>query len=110
MFTGQLVIVVTYLVLTFSAIGISFTVILPFLRSLLTHWGGNVVGGLLTFFGISVFLRPIVMKKIHAQQVKQWRLNGAKRSLLFFYLNKRGRKSNRNLRQFTQLCPPEVTL
>lgn len=84
MFTGQLVIVVTYLVLTFSAIGISFTVILPFLRSLLTHWGGNVVGGLLTFFGISVFLRPIVMKKIHAQQVKQWRLNGAKRSLLFF--------------------------
>lgn len=87
MFTGQLVIVVTYLVLTFSAIGISFTVILPFLRSLLTHWGGNVVGGLLTFFGISVFLRPIVMKKIHAQQVKQWRLNGAKRSLLFFYLS-----------------------
>ena len=87
MFTGQLVIVVTYLVLTFSAIGISFTVILPFLRSLLTHWGGNIVGGLLTFFGISVFLRPIVMKKIHAQQVKQWRLNGAKRSLLFFYLS-----------------------
>ena len=87
MFTGQLVIVVTYLVLTFSAIGISFTVILPFLRSLLTHWGGNVVGGLLTFVGISVFLRPIVMKKIHAQQVKQWRLNGAKRSLLFFYLS-----------------------
>ena len=38
MFTGQLVIVVTYLVLTFSAIGISFTVILPFLRGLLTHW------------------------------------------------------------------------
>ena len=87
MFTGQLVIVVTYLVLTFSAIGISFTVILPFLRSLLTHWGGNVVGGLLTFVGISVFLRPIVMKKIHAQEVKQWRLNGAKRSLLFFYLS-----------------------
>ena len=87
MFTGQLVIVVTYLVLTFSAIGISFTVILPFLRSLLTHWGGNIVGGLLTFFGVSVFLRPIVMKKIHAQQVKQWRLNGAKRSLLFFYLS-----------------------
>lgn len=87
MFTGQLVIVVTYLVLTFSAIGISFTVILPFLRGLLTHWGGNIVGGLLTFFGVSVFLRPIVMKKIHAQQVKQWRLNGAKRSLLFFYLS-----------------------
>ena len=58
-----------YALLTSTIITFSFASMLPFWRSLLTHWPGNIVCGLITLGAISLFLRPIVMRKNHSQEV-----------------------------------------
>ncbi len=75
--------VAAYLTLSVATIGLSFALFLPLCRSLFTHWIGNAVCGLVTFFLIAPFLRAIVMRK-HRNAVKRelWQRNPINRVLL----------------------------
>lgn len=64
-FTAMFSQVVVFLTLTIAVIGLSFALLLPLSRSLLGHWAGNIVCGLITLFVVAPFLRAIVMRKNH---------------------------------------------
>lgn len=59
-----------YGVLIFATVVLSFSALLPVLRSLLTHWVGNAVTGLLTLWFVSVFVRPVVMRKHNSSSAR----------------------------------------
>lgn len=61
---------VAYSMLTIAVITFSFASMLPFCRSFFTHWPGNAVCGVVTLGVISLFLRPIVMRKNHSEEVR----------------------------------------
>jgi len=84
--TDLLMAVAAYGVLTVAAIGVSFSTVLHFTRGLFGHWPGNAVCGVLTLAAISLFLRPVVMKKLHSPEVKAWREAGRRGYLLCFRL------------------------
>lgn len=81
-----LVAVAAYGVLTIAALGVSLSTVLHFTRGLLGHWPGNAACGIVTLIVISLFLRPIVMKKMHSPEVKAWRDGGRTLHLLGFRL------------------------
>ena len=66
--------IVVYSVLSIAVIALSFTYLLPFLRSALPHWWANGVCGAITLIGIAPFLRAIVVRKNHSREFTQlWR-------------------------------------
>ena len=64
-------IVVIYSILSIAVIALMFTVALVPLRQMLPHWWANAVCGLATVLFISPFLRAMVMKKNHSEELKQ---------------------------------------
>lgn len=67
---------VIYSILSIAVIFIMLTFFLPFVRDLLVgwHWTANFICGLITVSAISPFLRAMVMKKNHSEEVKAlWR-------------------------------------
>lgn len=78
--------VVTYAVLSVALLAMSVAALQPLLQSVLGQPVGQVVGGVATFLGLSLFLRPLVMKKIHSPEVKQWRKERCKRLLVWVAL------------------------
>ncbi|MBR1644504.1 MAG: cation:proton antiporter [Bacteroidales bacterium] len=81
-----LVTTTAYVVLTSAAIGICFSTVLPFCRGILGHWPGNAVCGLVTLVAIAPFVRPIVMKKFHGDEVRHWRQTHSLQGLAGFGL------------------------
>lgn len=71
--SSLLVTTTAYFVLAWAAIGICFSTVLPFSRGVLGHWPGNIACGLVTLVAIAPFVRPIVTKKLHGDEVKYWR-------------------------------------
>ena len=61
---------VIYSILSSATIALMFTFFLPFVRHILPHWWANAVCGLLTVIIISPFLRAMVMKKNHSEELK----------------------------------------
>lgn len=69
-------ITVIYSILSGASIALMFTFFLPFVRQLLPHWWANAACGLLTLLFISPFLRAIMMKKNHSEELKAlWNSN-----------------------------------
>lgn len=62
--------VIAYSFLSVAVVTISFSVLLPLFRRLLTHWYGNALCGLVTLLLIAPFLRAIVMRKNHSDDFK----------------------------------------
>ena len=71
-----------YGVLIFATVVLSFSALLPVLRSLLTHWVGNAVTGLLTLWFVSVFVRPVVMRKHNSSSARALRTHFSGRLLV----------------------------
>ena len=71
-----------YGVLIFATVVLSFSALLPVLRSLLTHWVGNAVTGLLTLWFVSVFVRPVVMRKHNSSSARALRSHFSGRLLV----------------------------
>lgn len=69
-------------VLTFATLTICFSALLPALRKLLTHWPGNATAGLFTLLVISLFLRPIMIRKNNSEAAQSLRTTRSGRSLL----------------------------
>lgn len=65
--------VATYSVLVVALIAMSLATLLPLSRGFFGHWMGNTVCGLMTYASCAIFLRPIVMKKLHSSEVEEWR-------------------------------------
>lgn len=86
MLTGIMVTTSAYMVLTWAVIGIALSAFLPILRGLLGHWTGNIACGTITLLIISLFLRPIVTKKMHSPEVKYWKKEKKTIDLLLFRL------------------------
>ncbi|EXG77899.1 Kef-type K+ transport system, membrane component [Xylanibacter oryzae DSM 17970] len=61
---------VIYSILSSATIAIMFTFFLPFVRQILPHYWANAVCGLITILIISPFLRAMVMKKNHSEELK----------------------------------------
>lgn len=80
---------VIYSILSAATIAIMFSFFLPLSRKLLPgwnlHWYANAITGVLTVLIISPFLRSIVMKKNHSEEMKAlWSENRMNRPLLVF--------------------------
>ena len=79
-----------YSILSAAVIAVMFNFVLPPLRlastSLTgTHWAGNAVCGLATFLLIAPFLRAVIMKKNHSEEMKMlWTENHLNRLPLLF--------------------------
>ena len=59
-----------YAVLGIAVIVISLSTVLMFTRATFGHWTGNAVCGVLTLAAVSPFLRAIVMRKNHSEEVQ----------------------------------------
>ncbi|MDD7317474.1 MAG: cation:proton antiporter [Prevotella sp.] len=80
---------VVYGILSAATIAVMFTFVLPLARKLLPgwelHWYANAITGTLTVLLISPFLRSIVMKKNHSEEMKQlWSASRLNRFPLIF--------------------------
>ena len=75
---------IAYGMLTLAIITFSFASMLPFCRSLFTHWPGNAVCGVITLAVISIFLRPIVMRKNHSHEARFICSKGRLHTILFY--------------------------
>lgn len=73
---------ISYSILAIAAITLSLASLLPLCRTIFTHWPGNFVCGLLTLVVVSFFLRPIVIRKNHSEEMKFLRSNGIIHRLL----------------------------
>lgn len=74
-----------YSILSVAVIALMFTLFLPFIRQILTHWWANGVCGVLTVLFIAPFLRAMVMKKNHSEEFKAlWTENRLNRLPLLF--------------------------
>jgi len=63
-----------YSVLCIAILTIGLSSLLPLCRSLLGHWVGNAVCGVITFLVMSLFVRAIVMRKNHSEDFRSlWR-------------------------------------
>ena len=68
---GQILIyVVINSILSAAIIAIMYSFFLPFAQSLLPDWLSNILSATLTILLISPFLRTIIMKKNHSEEVK----------------------------------------
>ena len=79
-----------YSILSAAVIAVMFNFVLPPLRRASTsltgtHWAGNAVCGLVTFLLIAPFLRAVIMKKNHSEEMKMlWTENHLNRLPLLF--------------------------
>jgi CPA2 family monovalent cation:H+ antiporter-2 len=73
-----------YLTLCIAIISICLGSLLPLWRSLITHWPGNIVCGIITLAAIAPCIRPIVMRKNHSQQTIFIRQQGNLHTFLFW--------------------------
>lgn len=72
-----------YLTLSVALVSLSLASVLPLCRQIFTHWPGNIVCGIVTLLVVSLFLRPIVMRKNHSLEVRFLRRQGRLHGLLF---------------------------
>lgn len=84
MLTSQFIITGAYLVLSAAFVTISFSTVLPLSRGIFGHWAGNILSGIITYVGVSIFLRPIVTKKYFSPQVEEWRKEHSTLNLILF--------------------------
>lgn len=77
---------VSYLTLASAIILFSFSFLLPLCRHTFTHWPGNVLCGIVTFFLISPCVRPIVVRKNHSLEAHVIRRTSLFQALLFSFL------------------------
>lgn len=83
--TSMVVNTLIYGILSGAGTFLMLTFFLPISRSLLGHWPGNAVCGLLTIFLIAPLLRSMVMKKNHSEEFKVlWIENRINRLPLIF--------------------------
>ena len=76
-----------YSVLSIAIIVLSLSTLLMFTRATFGHWPGNAVCGVLTLAAVSPFLRAIVMRKNHSEEMKTVaRLGRNNKRLLRFLL------------------------
>lgn len=73
-----------YLTLCIAIISVCLGSLLPLFRSVLTHWPGNIVCGIITLCAIAPCIRPIVMRKNHSQQTIFIRQQGSLHTFLFW--------------------------
>lgn len=59
-----------YTILCVAILALLFVSVLLLCRQLFGHWPGNAVCGVLTLMLLSLFIRPIVMKKVHSIEAK----------------------------------------
>lgn len=59
----------SYCTICSAIILLSFSLLLPLSRQLLTHWPGNILCGLVTLAVVSPCIRPIVMRKNRSREV-----------------------------------------
>lgn len=65
---------IIYSFLCVAILTICLSSLLPLMRSMLGHWTGNAVCGIITFLIMSLFLRAIVMRKNHSEDFRSlWR-------------------------------------
>ncbi|MCF0199400.1 MAG: cation:proton antiporter [Bacteroidaceae bacterium] len=69
-------VLVIYGTLTIAVIELLFVSMLLVLREWLGHWAGNAVCGIVVLIMVSVFIRPIVMKKKNSIEAKFLRSQG----------------------------------
>lgn len=62
---------VAYVVLTVGVTALFLGFLLPLGRASVGYWAGNAVCGVLTVLVVSPFLRALVMKKNHSEEVKE---------------------------------------
>lgn len=74
-----------YYVLTLAAITLSLASLLPLCRSAFSHWPGNAICGIVTLMVISLFLRPIIMRKHHSVEARRMCRKGMKYRLFFYF-------------------------
>ena len=89
MLTQMTINTVVYSILSAASIAVMFTVVLPFVRSLLPgwelHWYANGVTGVLTVLVIAPFLRAMVMKKNRSPEFRAlWAESNRNRLPLLF--------------------------
>ena len=75
-----------YYVLTLAAITLSLASFLPFCRSVFTHWPGNAICGVVTLTLISLFLRPVIMRKHHSVEARRMCSRGKAYRIIFYVL------------------------
>ena len=75
-----------YHVLTLAAITLSLASFLPFCRSVFTHWPGNAICGVVTLTLISLFLRPVIMRKHHSVEARRMCSRGKAYRIIFYVL------------------------
>ena len=75
-----------YYVLTLAAITLSLASFLPFCRSVFTHWPGNAICGVVTLILISLFLRPVIMRKHHSVEARRMCSRGKAYRIIFYVL------------------------
>ena len=61
---------IIYITLCSAIMGASYSSLLPVSRQICGHWYGNMVCGVITILLLSPFIRPIVIKKNHSEEVK----------------------------------------
>ena len=74
-----------YGVLCVAILTVCLSSLLPMMQGLLGHWWGNLVTGVITLLGMSLFLRAIVMRKNHSDDFRAlWAENFYNRFPLLF--------------------------
>ena len=74
-----------YGVLCVAILTVCLSSLLPMMQGLLGHWWGNLVTGIITLLGMSLFLRAIVMRKNHSDDFRAlWAENFYNRFPLLF--------------------------
>jgi len=75
---------IAYGTLSMSVIRLLFVSLLLVCRKLFTHWPGNFVCGVLTLLLLSLFLRPIVMRKNNSMEAQYLRSRGGVDRMLYY--------------------------
>jgi len=85
--TDLLISTAAYFVVAAAVVAVSFSTFVPFFRGLIGQTAGNWLGAILALLAVSFFLRPIVMKKYHSSEVKQWRQSKNRGAMAGFYVS-----------------------
>lgn len=77
---------IAYGTLAMAVIRFLFVSLLDLSREAFSHWVGNAVCGVLVLALLSLFLRPIVMRKNNSQEAEMIKENGRRNVILFYVL------------------------
>ena len=86
MLTRQLLVTAVYTILSLTFGAFALSALLPLARAIFGTAAGNIVGAVLSLGALSLFLRPIVVKKGGSEQVDLWRAKRDRKNLCAFYL------------------------